>query len=175
MDENEDDTSGPDLGDDEDVDEHVPEESEEDEDEFNEDEEMLDEDEDLGRQQQMSLVVKLSVNTSKLKSILRGYGMLSPQSETKGSHRDGSPTVNLVPVVQMAEATGTGRQDVDAAKSATITHRQQTTPEPEIVAATGIHQPATPSGGLTSAPLAFRGSPEKPQSMGRPIGISYQH
>ncbi|KEZ41522.1 Uncharacterized protein SAPIO_CDS7681 [Scedosporium apiospermum] len=150
-------TSSPDLGDDESDEEHIPEESN-DEDEFNEDEELLDEDLDV--EDAKSLVVKVSVNGSKLKGVT-AKGLPTPSAEpTATTSTQGGPEVVM--------------NDAPAASTSEAPEKQARPTVPEL-AVKGDSETATPLPPvLAPTPLALRGSPEKPQNAPRPIDIGAQ-
>lgn len=147
-DDDENEASEPDYGDEEGDDEHVPDESNDDEEDFDE-EELLDEDLDV--QGDRSLVVKLAVPGSKLRTLIPA-GLLSPANETKDAHdidmkdapADENPTRSELPGQLTPEATVKGDSENGS---------------------------RTPAAGVTATPLAFRGSPEKPQTAPHPAPI----
>lgn len=150
-------TSSPDLGDDESDEEHIPEESN-DEDEFNEDEELLDEDLDV--EDAKSLVVKVSVNGSKLKGVT-AKGLPTPSAEPTAT-----TSTQVGPEVVMNDAP---------AASTSEAPEKQARPSAPGLAVKGDSETATflpPV--LAPTPLALRGSPEKPQNAPRPIDIGAQ-
>jgi hypothetical protein len=152
--------SEPEFGDDEeDVDEHVPDESEDDEDEFDEDEAMADD--DLDDSAPKSLVVKLSVSPDAICKVMK------PAANGNGSvsHSNAQNEEEIsVAVLPKSPASTNGVPVVKA-----------TTPEPSLTAAADVKQTMTPSSGTPSTSLAFRGSPEKPQCLPRPVDIGVQH
>ncbi|KAH7170534.1 hypothetical protein EDB81DRAFT_169173 [Dactylonectria macrodidyma] len=168
--EDSDDESEADFGDDEeDVDEHLPEESEE-EDEFDEDKAMVEE--DLGDQPQ-SLVVKLSVTPPQLKRVMTPKWKAdkivpSPNSYEKD---EGSKA----PLIEMEDAPTTtplkNTTDMEAgSKVATLASQAEQTPESNSKAID--YQAGTPAS-IHATPLAFRGSPEKPHArpLPRPLNV----
>ncbi|KAF4452253.1 hypothetical protein F53441_4847 [Fusarium austroafricanum] len=160
-----DDESEADFGDDEeDVDEHVPEESE-DEEEFDEDEAMIDDDlEEKNR----SLVVKLSVTPPKLRNVLgpnsqAGNKLPTPSSD-KGAEEPQSGEAPLVEMEDVPVAT--------PSKEAQAATRQSPTPDVNFAE----RQNTTPAT-LHATSLAFRGSPEKTlaQPISRPVDVNATH
>ncbi|KAH8895049.1 hypothetical protein GQ53DRAFT_744483 [Thozetella sp. PMI_491] len=174
--ESEDEDSEPDFGDDEE-DEHVPEESDEEDDEFADDEIMDEELEDA----KPSLVVKLPIKAAidvdgKAISV---SGSLSPADKHKhprGAHR------NVVVSEESSSADSDAQpypepeeQPVADEISVAVKPRTRVTPEsaqPVQIVGTGTPVPLTPSSGPSTS-LAFRGSPEKPQHVPRPIDVGY--
>ncbi|KAF5021420.1 hypothetical protein F66182_6545 [Fusarium sp. NRRL 66182] len=160
-----DDESEAEFGDDEeDVEEHVPEESE-DEDEFDEDEVMVDGDlEDPNR----SLVVKLSVTPPKLRNVLgsnpqAGNKLPTPSSDKGADEAEASEA----PLVEMEDAPAT-----TPSKEILGATRQSPAPDPSFA---GL-QNGTPST-IHATSLAFRGSPEKvhAQPVPRPVDVGTTH
>lgn len=153
------------FGDDEeDIDEHVPGESE-DEDDFDEDEAMVEDDlNDSNR----SLVVKLSVTPPKLRTVL---------GSNKTQVGNLLPTPNPESGVEDVEKADAPMLDAPAAQltptkltTAAVTSGDRHSPEqdPEAVE----RKNSTPSA-LHATPLAFRGSPEKShvQPVPRPFSV----
>ena len=140
-DDDENEASEPDYGDEEGDDEHVPDESNDDEEDFDE-EEFLDEDLDV--QGDRSLVVKLAVPASKLRG-LTPAGLPSPVNETKDVH-----DIDMKDAPTEEKVTGSELP-------------KQLTPEATIKA-DSENGSRTSAAGVTATPLAFRGSPEKPQA-----------
>ncbi|KAF5255012.1 hypothetical protein FANTH_227 [Fusarium anthophilum] len=160
-----DDESEADFGDDEeDVDEHVPDESEG-EDDFDEDEAMMDDDlEEKSR----SLVVKLSVTPPKLRNVLgpnsqAGNKLPTPSSDKGGDeHRLGES-----PLVEMQEAP-----EAMSSKEAQAAAQQS----PNLNTNFAERNNASPSA-LHATSLAFRGSPEKThaQPVPRALDVGANH
>lgn len=148
-DDDENEASEPDHGDEEGDDEHVPDESNDDDEEDYDEEEFLEEDLDV--QGDRSLVVKLTVPGSKLRG-LTPAGILSPANEDKNTHD-----------IDMKDAP-------DEQKPTSSGLPSQLTPE-ATVKADSENGSRTPAAGVTATPLAFRGSPEKPQAAPRPVPI----
>ncbi|KYK57846.1 hypothetical protein DCS_04859 [Drechmeria coniospora] len=165
------DESEAEFGDDEEEEAHVPEESE-DEDEYDEDEVM--EDDDLVDQPQ-SLVVKLSVTSPKLRTVLAPI--------------DRSP--NMLPTLEAQDfkvngSTPSGRevdmQDAPIQDSISVASESARKP-PSQVTGEDRQAPSAPSEDragepslngaamLPVAPLAFRGSPEKPYGQAVPSAV----
>ncbi|KAL6403749.1 hypothetical protein AUP68_13119 [Ilyonectria robusta] len=165
-----DDESEADFGDDEgDVDAHVPEESEE-EDEFDEDEAMVDD--DLGDEPQ-SLVVKLSVTPPQLKRVLAPNLQAGNALPLSSLHERGGESEALLVEMQDAPTASSPKNTTDAehgSKTEALAGRGRHSPEPDSKAAD--FQAATPAP-IHVTPLAFRGSPEKPhaQPLPRPLDI----
>jgi hypothetical protein len=160
-----DDESEADFGDDEeDVDEHVPEESE-DEDDFDEDEAMMGDDlEEKNR----SLVVKLSVTPPKLRNVLgpnsqAGNKLPTPSSDKGGEeHRLGESP--LIEMPDAPEATSSKEAQAAAQQSPTLN-------------ANFAERNNTSPAALHATSLAFRGSPEKThaQPVSRPLDVEANH
>ncbi|PNP80195.1 hypothetical protein FNYG_06438 [Fusarium nygamai] len=160
-----DDESEADFGDDEeDVDEHVPEESE-DEDDFDEDEAMMD---DHLEEKNRSLVVKLSVTPPKLRNVLgpnsqAGNKLPTPSSDKGGEeHRLGES-----PLIEMQDAP-----EATSSKEAQAAAQQS----PTLNANFAERNNASPAA-LHATSLAFRGSPEKThaQPVPRPLDVEANH
>ncbi|KAI0168483.1 hypothetical protein BJ166DRAFT_258167 [Pestalotiopsis sp. NC0098] len=145
MDDDDEDDTEPELGDDED--DHVPDESEEEEEEFDEDVDMADEENDLDDSPQ-SMVVKLKVPEKegvKIDFDKFRYDGTAPKTDEKAS----------------TEAEKEATEDLDS----------KSTPEPPSKApdaaesVLGGRPPFSPKpNNLQAKPLAYRESPEKPQS-----------
>lgn len=143
-DNDEDEPSEPDYGDSEGDDEHVPHDSNEEEE--SDEEELLDEDLDV--QGDRKLVVKLAVDKTKLQGVA-AVGLPSPVIET--ADVDMSHDVDMKDAPAEDKATG-----VDLPR--------QPTPEPTINTNSEKNGSRTPAAEVTETSLAFRGSPEKPQA-----------
>ncbi|GJN68778.1 hypothetical protein VFPFJ_05451 [Purpureocillium lilacinum] len=161
------------FGDDEE-DAHVPEESE-DEDEFDDDEAMVEDDLDDHPQ---SLVVKLSVTPPKLRTALAPVGQATAMLPTPEA-QDWKSNVSTPrgPAVGMEEspvqdsisvAAGTVKEVTDASPLPAEAERQATPPLSDQ--RFELQRPNT-NGSMAAASLAFRGSPEKPQTQPLPPAV----
>jgi hypothetical protein len=165
----EDDDSEPDFGDDEEE-EHVPDESEDDEEEF--EEAQLDEDNDLEDTAAPHLVVKLSVKKAvgkDGKEKLVPSVTLPPKHASRPTHTHRniimSDDEESDADVKVGGASVVARpEEKPAEESISVAH---VTPKENVPPSSTTVKPAlTPS---TS--LAFRGSPEKPPLVPRPIDV----
>lgn len=139
-----------DFGDDEeDADVPAPQESEEEEDEFDADEAMVDDDLD---ENPKSLVVKLEVTPPKLRTALSPIDSAPNTLPTPDVEKPAKPVAELhmtdLPAPEVEKKAGTPAEQ--------STHSSDTKTEPPSNGAA----PASPVA-ISSAPLAFRGSPEK--------------
>jgi hypothetical protein len=163
MDEDEDEPATDFDGDDEnDDDAQVSEDDDEEEDDYDEDEAMVED--DLEDHLPRSRIVKVIVPPSALRKILRTAGSTLDTAKPKPiSHDD-----DTSPEVDMQDAPSSVSRDTEEREEISVSIARQSTPEHAIKVA----HPLTPSGmGPTS--LAFRGSPEKPQAMARPIDVGF--
>lgn len=154
-DEEEDEPSEPDCGDSEGDDEHVPHDSNDEEEDYD-DEELLDEDLDV--QGDKKLVVKLAVDKTKLKGVAPA-GLPSPVNEAEAVNMPQDVDMKDVPV----EGENTGA-DLP----------RQPTPEPANKTDSEKNVSRTPAVEMTETSLAFRGSPEKPQAAPQPAPVDAQ-
>jgi len=175
--EGEDNVSESEMGDDERDDDHVPDSSDEDDvkDDFDEDEDMLEDDDIEVRDH--SHIVKFKVDKMKLMVAL-DHGIPTPASEEKvPSQENGGPP-------DKSTQAGDDKDVAMKSTSASTPSKQhvvvggatrQLTPQATSKTDVPPTLPRTPSAGVASAPLAFRGSPEKPQmSAPRPIDVGLQ-
>ena len=140
-----------------------------DEDEFDEDEAMVEDDLD---DQPQSLVVKLSLTPPKLRTALTPMGegantLPTPDaqdwkvgSSTPDAEREEKPAQESISVI-----VGTAREGADASRATPHEGRHATPP-----ASDGAVDMKPCDAAVAAAPLAFRGSPEKPH--GQPIASS---
>lgn len=153
------------FGDDEeDVDAHVPGESDQEEDELDDDEAMADDDIDERRK---SLVVKFAVKAPNLRTALSPIesvpnALPTPDMEDQKPALAEPPTKGVSDVVMKdspspeAEAGGNSELPAELKPTEQLSYKSDTKTEQAGPGAT----PASPTA-VSSAPLAFRGSPEK--------------
>ncbi|OAA72276.1 hypothetical protein ISF_01349 [Cordyceps fumosorosea ARSEF 2679] len=153
------------FGDDEeDAEAHVPEESEEEDDEFDEDEAMVDDDIDDSPK---SLVVKLAIKTPNLRTALSPIesvpnALPTPNVEDQKPALGETPSKAVVDVImEDSPAQEAGREEQSALLTETK-HEDQSADKPDAqTEQAGPDIVAASSTAVSSAPLAFRGSPEK--------------
>ncbi|SPO02843.1 uncharacterized protein DNG_05519 [Cephalotrichum gorgonifer] len=141
-DDEDDEASEADYGGDEGDGDHVPDESNDDDD----DDDLVEEEllkEDLDVQDDKSFVVKLAVDSSRLKGLAPG-GLPSPVNDSK----DAGVSLDL----HMKDAPVEGEA---------LDIPRQLTPEPTVKADSEENGSRTTTAGITATSLAFRGSPEK--------------
>jgi hypothetical protein len=162
--------SEPELGDDEEEDEHVPDESEEDEEEFE------DVGEDIGDELGVGLPKPRLVITLPIKAAIG----------TDGKAKMIRQNVNATGSTNGTTAVSNGSNGQDAQRVMPQERREEKMAEVISVAVKGpasspnvpavepattpVQAPLTPSSGPSTS-LAFRGSPEKPQHVPRPIDV----
>ncbi|KAM3512490.1 hypothetical protein MY11210_003833 [Beauveria gryllotalpidicola] len=153
------------FGDDEeDAEAHVPQESESEEDEFDDDEAMVDDDID---ENPKSLVVKLAITAPNLRTALSPVESVpnafpTPDVEDKKPAPAETPTKAVADVVMEDSPAPEAEGEKDSELTAEIRPIGQSSYNSDA----GIEKPVTGAmaaspAALPSAPLAFRGSPEK--------------
>jgi hypothetical protein len=158
------------FGDDEE-DAHVPEESEEEEDEFDEDEAMVDD--DINDQPQ-SLMVKLSVTPPKLRTVLSpntqavNFMPVAPEEEDSRPQTQEGPLSEMEngAVAQADNATEGTKPAVsgDTMSQATGTVDKNDRPTTSGSVPASAQASVPEDAPLSAIPLAYRGSPEKPNA-----------
>ncbi len=173
----EDEDSEPEFGDDEEEDEHVPDESDEDEDEFAEDEMMDDDLEDS----KLSLVVKLPIKAA-IGSDGKAVALPEEPSSAEKNRHARVAHRNVIVSEESSSADSDARaypesDEKPVADEISVATKPARRPTPDPATAikvvnVGTPVPLTPSSGPPTS-LAFRGSPEKPQHVPRPIDVGY--